>query len=94
MRIPEKFYADNSSDGWIDLWVADSVDNTNVSGIRYEGRITKFPSLIPECEPLDSTLDVTRAPGQYYYEIETQTGVLEWGWVVFREEGCRLQDVY
>lgn len=89
-----KFYTEVKSEGWIDVWVADSANNTDVRRLTYEGRINKFPQVIPECESLDSTLTVTRFPGEYYYEIETQTGKREWGWVLYREEGCRLLDVY
>lgn len=90
-----KFYSENSNDGWIDVWVADSANNSNVNHLIYEGRIANFPINIPECESsLDSTLAILRYPGEYYYEIETQTGVIEWGWVVYRAEGCRLLDVH
>lgn len=89
-----KFYTEVKSEGWIDVWVADSANNTDVRRLTYEGRINEFPQVIPECESLDSTLTVTRFPGEYYYEIETQTGKREWGWVLYREEGCRLLDVY
>lgn len=89
-----KFYTEVSEEGWVDLWVSDSADNANINRLVYEGKITSFPVKIPECESSnDSTLDVTRFPGEYYYEIETQTGKREWGWVIYREEGCRLLDV-
>ncbi len=89
-----EFYSEFGSDGWIDVWVADSINNSSPNRLRYEGKIAAFPINIPECESSDSTLSVVRRPGEYYYEIETQTGKLEWGWVIFREEGCRLLDVY
>jgi len=89
-----EFYTEFSNDGWVDVWVADSTDNSSPDLLRYEGKISSFPVDIPECESSDSTLSVIRRPGEYYYEIETQTGILEWGWVIFREEGCRLLDVY
>ncbi len=89
-----KFYSENGADGWIDIWVSDSVDNSNPNLLRYEGRLTNFPVFIPECDQSDSTMQILRQPGEYYYEIETQTGILSWGWVVYREEGCRLLDVY
>lgn len=87
-------YSDVDSEGWMDVWVADSADNSNVNNLNYEGRISSFPALIPDCEASDSSLTVLRRPGEYYYEVETQTGQLEWGWMIFREEGCRLLDVY
>lgn len=89
-----EFYSDVSSEGWIDVWVADSVENSNVEQLVREGRLSSFPSSIPDCEASDSSLTVIRRPGEYYYEVETQTGQLEWGWVLFREGGCRLLDVY
>lgn len=89
-----EFYSDFSEHGWIDVWVADSASNQNLEQLRYEGRIANFPSVIPNCATSDSTLSVVRRPGEYYYEVETETGQLEWGWVIFREEGCRLLDVY
>ncbi|GAB5538277.1 MAG: hypothetical protein Salg2KO_03800 [Salibacteraceae bacterium] len=93
-QFQRKFYTDIKEEGWIDVWVADSAENSNINRLRYEGRINKFPEVIPECESLDSTLTVIRFPGEYYYEIETQTGKRDWGWVLYREEGCRLLDVY
>lgn len=89
-----EFYTEFGNDGWIDVWVADSTDNSSPNLLRYEGKISSFPVNIPDCESSDSTLTVVRRPGEYYYEVETQTGILEWGWVIFREEGCRLLDVY
>lgn len=89
-----EFYSEYGTDGWIDVWVADSSNNSAPDRLRYEGKISSFPVRIPECESSDSSLSVVRRPGEYYYEIETQTGILEWGWVIFREEGCRLLDVY
>ena len=89
-----KFYTEKGSDGWIDVWVADSAENAAFERLKYEGRIANFPVSIPECESADSTLAVQRFPGEYYYEIETQTGQRDWGWVIFREEGCRLLDIY
>lgn len=88
-----EFYSDVSSEGWVDVWVADSADNSNVEQLRYTGRISSFPTQIPDCEQSDSSLTVVRPAGEYYYEVETETGKLEWGWVVYREEGCRLLDV-
>jgi len=89
-----EFYSDVSDQGWIDVWVSDSADNSNISTLNYEGRLSSFPTLIPDCETSDSTLSIIRRPGEYYYEVETETGQLEWGWVIFREEVCRLLDVY
>lgn len=88
-----EFYTDVSTEGWVDVWVSDSTDNSNIDQLRYTGRITAFPSQIPDCERSDSSLTVVRPAGEYYYEVETETGKLEWGWVVYREEGCRLLDV-
>lgn len=89
-----KLYSDYSTEGWIDVWVADSTDDALTPKLTYEGRIVHFHTNIPECEEADSTLNINRRPGTYYYEIETKTGKLEWGNMVFREEGCRLMDVY
>jgi hypothetical protein len=89
-----KFYTEVSTEGWVDVWVADSADNADLNLLNYEGKISNFPLTIPECESSnDSTLTINRFPGEYYYEIETQTGKREWGWVIYREEGCRLLDV-
>jgi hypothetical protein len=89
-----KFYSDVSADGWIDVWVSTTADSASISNLNYEGKIVHFPTTIPECEILDSTLIVLRKQGEYYYEIETQSGKRDWGWVIYREEGCRLLDVY
>jgi hypothetical protein len=62
--------------------------------LAYEGRIDLFPTNIPDCLSSDSTLTVIRPAGDYYYEIETETGQLLTGVVIYREEGCRLYDVY
>lgn len=89
-----KFYTDVNTEGWVDVWVSDSMDNADLNHLVYEGRITNFPVNIPECETSrDSTLEIIRYPGEYYYEIETQTGKRDWGWVIYREEGCRLLDI-
>ncbi len=90
-----KFYTELSEEGWVDVWVSDLADTADLSRLVYEGKISNFPVNIPECESsTDSTLGITRFPGEYYYEIETQTGTREWGWVIYREEGCRLLDVF
>jgi hypothetical protein len=93
-RFTRKLYSDYNTEGWIDVWVSDSTDSASSDDIVYEGRIVHFHTTIPECLEADSTLDVTRPPGQYYYEIETKTGKFEWGTMIFREEGCRLMDIY
>lgn len=89
-----QFYSNFPDHGWIDIWVADSTNEHPRASLVYEGRITLFPKQIPICENGDSVMKVTRAPGEYYYEIETQTGQRGWGNVIFRREGCRLLDVY
>lgn len=89
-----EFYSENGTDGWIDIWVADSADVSDDQALVYEGRLTIFPQLIPDCDNGDSTMTIIRLPGEYYYEIETQTGITEWGWAKYREEGCRLLDIY
>lgn len=89
-----QFYSDFPDHGWIDVWVADSTKEHPGAHLVYEGKITLFPKNIPECENRDSVLQITRMPGEYYYEVESQTGQLIWGYAVFRREGCRLLDVY
>tara|TARA_B110000046_G_scaffold174140_1_gene197559 strand:- start:6206 stop:6688 length:483 start_codon:yes stop_codon:yes gene_type:complete len=89
-----KFYTEVSEEGWVDIWVSDSAENADLSRLVYEGKISNFPVNIPDCESsTDSTLVITRFPGEYYFEIETQTGKRDWGWVIYREEGCRLLDI-
>lgn len=89
-----EFYTDNDIDGWVDLWVSDTAFSDDVSFLTYEGRIDLFPTNIPDCLSSDSTLTVLRPAGDYYFEIETETGQLFTGVVIYREEGCRLYDVY
>lgn len=88
-----EFYSENGADGWIDIWISDSV-NSSTANLVYQGRLTNFPVNIPLCGGSDSTLRIVKLPGEYYYEIETQTGARDWGWALFRQEGCRLLDIY
>ena len=88
------FYTDNSIDGWVDVWVSDSSFTEDVELLSYEGRLELFPVVIPDCYVSDSTLTVARTAGEYYYEIQTQTGILYTGIVLYRGEDCRLFDVY
>ncbi|MBT3648254.1 MAG: hypothetical protein HN542_08455 [Flavobacteriales bacterium] len=93
-QFRREFYTNNEGEGWVDVWVADSADVSDDQALVYEGRLTLFPRNIPECENGDSTMTIIRLPGEYYYEIETQTGYTDWGWAKYREEGCRLLDIY
>jgi len=89
------FYSDNDESGWIDVWVSDSAFTDNPFLLTYVGRIDRFTDGIPECGSLgDTALSVLKRPGEYFYETETQTGQRAWGWVLYREEGCRLLDVW
>lgn len=88
-----QFYANDGTEGWIDVWVSDSAYASDIGFLAYEGRISQFPSGIPDCEQTDSTLMVLRPAGDYYFEVETQSGRLYSGWVVYREEACRLWDL-
>lgn len=86
-----RFYTNDTLNGWYDIWVSDSADNPNPVLLRYEGR-TSFVYIdsIPDCNLADGLVTVLRPDGEYYYEIESQTGVLSSGWVIYRREGCRL----
>lgn len=90
-------YTTWSSNGWIDIWISDSVDNWNDDYLTYAGRVPPLEgswSLIPDCNSgNDSILTITKPAGEYYYESETQAGNSWSGWIEFREEGCRLDEL-
>ncbi|MDP4965924.1 MAG: hypothetical protein NWQ55_12670 [Salibacteraceae bacterium] len=93
-KFIREFYTDNNTDGWVDLWVSDTAYSDDPSFLSYQGRLNIFPVNIPDCNSSDSTLTILRPAGEYYYEIETETGKLFSGVVIYREEGCSLLDVY
>jgi len=86
-----RFFTQDTFQGWYDLWVSDSAFSSNLAHLSFEGRVHFTDEGIPDCETAENTLDVTRPAGEYYYEYETQRGELNSGWVIFREEYCRLQ---